>query len=405
MGGDGDDPVLRWGERLRRWRSEDRCWSQQELVDQIVRLAFATREDRGTRLDARLVGRWESGQVRRPQAVYRRLLAQLDAPLPADPARPVETSTGIHESSRTGRIDPTVIESVAGRVGQVAARYETEPSATLLAEAAQHHAALMACLDRTGSGHAREQLHRAISSSAALLGQLVWDASGRRDGAAAAAYCKVAAENAAAGGDRAAVANAELRTAYIWLYGPAEERDPRAGLARAMAATEHSRGVSNALHGVAQLHVAEALGMVGEYRRCEQALRAAERAFDAIGRDDVAAEMYSPAQFGRLAGSCYLSLGHPERAESFLSGVLELLGERRKTKSLVLGNLATSHIRQRRLDAATATLHEAIDLLEQGRGGGGMSVVFAAGRELYPWRGEPEVQDVHDRLLGLISRS
>lgn len=73
MNGDGDEAVLPWGERLRRWRSETRCWSQQELVDRIVQLAYATREDRGTRLDVRLVGKWESGQVRRPQAVYRRL--------------------------------------------------------------------------------------------------------------------------------------------------------------------------------------------------------------------------------------------------------------------------------------------------------------------------------------------
>lgn len=62
----------------------------------------------------------------------------------------------------------------------------------------------------------------------------------------------------------------------------------------------------------------------------------------------------------------------------------------------MLGNLATSHIRRRRPDAATTTLHQAIDLLEQGRGGAGMSVVLAAGRELNPWRSEAAVQDVHD---------
>lgn len=203
----------------------------------------------------------------------------------------------------------------------------------------------------------------------------------------------------------ASVANAELRKAYVSLYGPVEERSPQRGLALARAAAGHSRGVSHALHGVAQLHVGEAFGLLGEYRQCEQALAAAETAFDAMGSDDVAEQMYSPAQFGRLAGSCHLSLGHPERAESLSSDTLGLLGDRRKTKSLVLGNLATSHIRQRRLDAATATLHEAVDLLEQAQGGGGMSVVFAAARELYPWRAEAQVQDLHDRLLGLVSRT
>lgn len=145
--------------------------------------------------------------------------------------------------------------------------------------------------------------------------------------------------------------------------------------------------------------------MLGEYRLCEQALSAAENAFAAVGSHDVAEQMYSPAQFGRLAGSCYLSLGHPERAESFLIGTVELLHDRQKTKSLVLGNLALSRIRQRRLDVAVGTLHDAIGLLEQIRGGAGMSAVFGAARELYPWRGETVVQDVQDRLLGLMSRT
>jgi hypothetical protein len=48
---------------------------------------------------------------------------------------------------------------------------------------------------------------------------------------------------------------------------------------------------------------------------------------------------------------------------------------------------------------------EAIDLIEDTRGGGGMSVVFSAGRELYPWRAEPAVQEVNDRLLALMAKN
>lgn len=77
------DPVLPWGERLRIWRVEVKAWSQQELADHIVHVAFQTKEDRGTRFDVRLVGRWESGAVQRPQGIYRRLLTQLGAPLPS----------------------------------------------------------------------------------------------------------------------------------------------------------------------------------------------------------------------------------------------------------------------------------------------------------------------------------
>jgi hypothetical protein len=34
-----------------------------------------------------------------------------------------------------------------------------------------------------------------------------------------------------------------------------------------------------------------------------------------------------------------------------------------------------------------------------------MTVVFSAGRELYPFRNETAVQDIHDRLLGLMART
>lgn len=81
------------------------------------------------------------------------------------------------------------------------------------------------------------------------------------------------------------------------------------------------------------------------------------------------------------------------------------LNARPKTRSLVLGNFALAYLRQRQLDAATATLHEAIDLLEASRGGGGRTVVFSAGRELYSWRAEPAVHDVQDRLLALVARA
>lgn len=142
--------------------------------------------------------------------------------------------------------------------------------------------------------------------------------------------------------------------------------------------------------------------MLGEYRRCERALSDAESAFERMRPDDAGASLFSESQLGRMAGSCYLFLGSPERAEPFLTSTVEQLHDRPKTRSLVLGNLALSHLRQRRLDVATATLHTAIDLLARCRGGAGMSVVFGAARELYPWRTEPAVQDVHDRLLGLM---
>jgi hypothetical protein len=69
----------------------------------------------------------------------------------------------------------------------------------------------------------------------------------------------------------------------------------------------------------------------------------------------------------------------------------------------VLGNLALAHIRQGSREAAVARLHQAIDVTERNRGGGGLNVIFGAGRELRRWRQSNEVQDVYDRILALMA--
>ncbi len=301
--------------------------------------------------------------------------------------------------------DVEVARQLRSRVRQVAAAYETAPSASLLADAGQCHAAAEFLLTQARDEPVRAELHAAVTASAMLMSQLVWDASHRRDYRATVAYSDMAIEHAREHGDTVSAAHAELRKGFAAMYGQADVHDPKAGLASAQIAAEQSRSVSNALSGLSLLHVGEAYAMLGEYRRCEQALSQAEDCFSRIGSDDPGAEFFSPTQLGRLAGSCYLFLGHPERAEPILKPTAEALHARPKTRSLVLGNLALAYLRQRQLDAATATLHEAIDLLEHSRGGGGLTVVFSAGRELYPWRAEPAVQDVHDRLLALVARA
>ncbi|RAY10670.1 hypothetical protein DPM19_33995 [Actinomadura craniellae] len=77
--------------------------------------------------------------------------------------------------------------------------------------------------------------------------------------------------------------------------------------------------------------------------------------------------------------------------------------ERKKSDAIVLANLGLAYIRQRKLDEAVGSLHEAIDVLEATRGGGGLNLAFAAGRELRPWQRERTVQEINDRLLGLMS--
>ena len=72
-----------------------------------------------------------------------------------------------------------------------------------------------------------------------------------------------------------------------------------------------------------------------------------------------------------------------------------------KHKSVILGDLATAFIGQGEPEQAAVVLHEAIDLVDLTRDAGGMKRVFSAGRQLGPWRHEPFVQEVQDRLLAL----
>ena len=84
---------------------------------------------------------------------------------------------------------------------------------------------------------------------------------------------------------------------------------------------------------------------------------------------DAAADLVSPTQFGRLAGSCHLSLGDHRRAETLLTSTAEKLQDRRKSRAIVLGNLTLARIRQRDAEAGVASLTEAITELETTRGG------------------------------------
>lgn len=71
-----------WGAQLRAWREQAMRWSQQELVERIVQLAYRTNAERGTNLTVALLQKWENGTVKRPHYAYQRLLAELGAPVP-----------------------------------------------------------------------------------------------------------------------------------------------------------------------------------------------------------------------------------------------------------------------------------------------------------------------------------
>jgi transcriptional regulator with XRE-family HTH domain len=370
-------------------------FSQEQLAEQLG-------------VDRSTVARWESGETE-PQPWIRPRLAralrlsldQLDQLLAGGGLAVTEAAERMsHALTHPGSADIVTIAHLRNQVQHLDEQYVHVPSSSLLAGAGQCLGQVRFLAAHAVSGRVRRELYAVEAEAAILMGQLVWDASQRRDHASARMYLDQAIDAARQVRDPAAEGLALLRKAMIALYG---ERDPREGLALAELTAETTGKVSDVLTGLAMLHAAEAHAMLGDLASCEDALAAADSRFGRVGELDKAIELYSVTQFGRMAGSCYLFLEDTKRAQGLLETTAAALRDHSKSQAIVLGNLALALIRQGNLDEAAGRLHEAIDVIELNRGGGGLNIVFSAGRELRPWRTVPVVQDVHDRLLNLMA--
>jgi transcriptional regulator with XRE-family HTH domain len=366
------------------------------------RLAEVVGVDRST------VVRWERGETdpqpwHRPRlAVALKLsvedLAVLLANLEDAPSQPNERLDYVlrHPS----RVDVVTVVYLREQVKRLDELYEHVPSSLLLAETGQLYGQAVFLRQHAARGVVQRELIAAIAEAAVLMGQLVWDASQRRDNAASNAYLAEAVSAARQIGDVVVEAHAQLRRSYLALYGV---RNPAAGLALALRSAATSSADSHVIAGLAHLHAAEACAMMTDVAGCDSALAAAKDDFARIDAEDPAGMLFSPSHYGRLAGSCQLRLGRPDKAGAILNDTRPYLLAGRKASAIVLGNLALASIRQRQIDAGVVHIHEAIDVIEQTRSGGGLNVVFAAARELRPWWNEPAVQEVNDRLLTLMT--
>jgi tetratricopeptide (TPR) repeat protein len=300
-------------------------------------------------------------------------------------------------------VDMAAAAHLRERAQSLAKQYDLAASTSLLPPAGECIGQVTFLRKQAPDGPVSRELQVTEAQLATLMGQLVWDASQRRDHATAIGYYDQAISVANRAGETIPEAYARLRKSYVALYG---EQEPQAGLRLAQeAATLAATAGSHALQGLALLHVGEGYAMLGDRRACEAALDAAEAQLQAMGTADPAHSLLSADRLGRIQGSCYLALGDSAKAGSILEGTARRLHGRHKSKAIILGNLALAHIRQRDVEQAATALHRAIDLLEVSRGGGGLNVVSAAVRELRPWRHEPVAQDLNERLLALMTRN
>jgi len=361
-------------------------------------------------VDSTTVRRWESGEteggpqpwVRPKLARYLQVSVEELEELFAESNEEATVSDErlIYALAHPGSVDLVTVARLREQVHTLDQRYDRAPSTSLLAETGQCLGQVVFLRAHAPTNRVRRELLAVEAESATLMGQLVWDASQRRDHAAAHGYFDRAIGAARQLCDPAAEGLALLRKGFVTLYG---EKDPLAGLSLTMQTAETTRGTSHVLTGLAVLHAAEAHAILGQRTECERALSEADRCFEQVGGADVALDLFSPTQSGRLAGSCYLFLGKAKQAQPILEATARELRDRSKSQAIVLGNLSLAYLRQGKLDEAAAVLHQAIDVIELTWGGGGLNIVFGACRELQPWRQVAVVQDMYDRVMALMS--
>jgi len=299
------------------------------------------------------------------------------------------------------RADLGIVGELDARISDLKARYEYTPSTSLLSPVSQCHSHIAFLCDQASDSRVCHALNTLKAQSATLMGQLVWDGSQRRDHTTALAHYDEAIHAARQVHDLIAESYANLRKSFVSLYGKQHSGE---GLIFARdAATLAEAGGSQALAGFALLHVAEAHAMLGERHPCEKALGDGESRYSNVRTTDPAIRYYSPDQIGQMRGSCYLFLHDPKRAQPILEATARSLDRKQKLKAIVLGNLALAHIRMVDIDGAVTVLHEAVNLVQITRGGGGLNILFTANRELHTWQEEPFVREVRDRIIDLVA--
>jgi transcriptional regulator with XRE-family HTH domain len=367
--------------------------------------------------DRSMVARWETGRrIPTPYwrvhlaAVLQLSAAELDRAAAVTKARRAShpESAGTlpsderlrHVIAHPGSADLMSVAYIREQVRRLDEQYDRAPSTALIPHAGQHLGQISFLGMHARRSYVRRELYAAEAEAATLMGQLVWDASQRRDHDTAVAYFDQAIHAAQERSDKAAEGLALLRKSFVALYG---RRDPNAGLQLTRHTARTTADVSQVLTGLAMLHTAESHAMLGNRHECQQALGAADAQFARVQPNDPAIDLFSASQPGRLAGSCYLFRHDAKRASGILEQAAQALHDQSKSQAVVLGNLALAYIRLGALDAAVARLNLAVDVTERNRGGGGLNIICSAGQQLRRWRDSADVQDICDRIMALMA--
>jgi hypothetical protein len=136
-------------------------------------------------------------------------------------------------------VDAATVAHLREQLRGLDTRYDQTPSTSLLPTAGQLLGQVTFLRQHAPAGRVCQELSAVEAQSATLMGQLVWDASQRRDHTTANGYYDQAAAAARDAGDAATEACAVLRSSFVALYG---EHAPEQGLVLAQQAATLAGG-------------------------------------------------------------------------------------------------------------------------------------------------------------------
>ena len=174
-------------------------------------------------IDRSTVARWESGETEPQPWIRPRLaralqlsLSQVDHLLAGGDLAETDAAERMrHALTHPGSADIVTVAQLRHQVQHLDEQYVHVPSSSLLAHAGQCLGQVRFLATHAVSGRVRRELYAVEAEAAILMGQLVWDASQRRDHASARMYLDQAIDAARQVRDPAAEGLALLRKVMI----------------------------------------------------------------------------------------------------------------------------------------------------------------------------------------------
>jgi transcriptional regulator with XRE-family HTH domain len=145
-----------------------------------------------------------------------------------------------HALRHPGSVDFVTVAYLRRAVQELDGQYLCLPSTCLLADTGRYLSWISFLSPQATNGRVRRELHAVEAEAAVLMGQLVWDASQRRDHNGARRYYDQAIEASRHARDPLIEGLALLRKSMVALYG---DKKPRDGLTLALQAADMTTSV------------------------------------------------------------------------------------------------------------------------------------------------------------------